>query len=136
MYRYLRAAGLLTFDGSLLPDSGVDQRIANRVRRGDQPFRVPATSRTRANRLLAGAQHSVARLAEAEAPADVYLGVMAMERQDVDLEALRRYLSEHAADFAISGLSTAWAKAVSLYDYYRYGPADSPEQDVGARSEA
>jgi hypothetical protein len=135
VYRYLRSAGLLDVSGSLSPEADVDSRIAKRVRLGLQPFLVPATSRTRANRLTANAQSDLTKLAEGEAPADVYLGVSAMLRDDLDLEYLRSYLNERADDFAVQGLSTAWAKAVSLYDYYRYGPVGGTLSDAGASYE-
>jgi hypothetical protein len=121
IYRYLRSAGLLRDDGTLLPDANVERRVGTRVAQGKEPFKVPAASRTRAGRLTATAGNDFGQLAAGSEPADVCLGATAIPRDQLDLESLREYLLEHADSFRVTGLSTGWAKAVCLYDYYRYG---------------
>lgn len=120
VFRYLRGAGLLRDDGSLLPDAGVDERVAARATCRAEPFVVPQNSRPKAGRVVAAAAGDFGRMLTDQPPADALLGVTAWPRETLDLEALRSYLVDRSDSFG-TPLSTAWAKAVCLYDYYRYG---------------
>jgi hypothetical protein len=130
VYRYLRSAGLLRDDGTPLPDAQVDSRIAKRVSRGLDPFNVPKQLHNKADRLLEGCSVDFEALLAGTPLPDVLLAVTAFPRERVDVGSLRRYLIEHADAFSVPGLSTAWAKAVCLYDYYRFGAVDLPATDT------
>lgn len=120
VFRYLRGAGLLRDDGTLLPDATVDERLAGRVARGAAPFAVPQNSRPKADRVVAAAGGDFQRMLADQPAADALLGVTAWPRETMDLEALRSYLLDRSDLFG-TPLSTAWAKAACCYDYYRYG---------------
>jgi hypothetical protein len=120
VFRYLRGAGLLRDDGTLLPDATVDERLARRVARGAAPFAVPQNSRPKADRVVAAAGGDFQRMLADQPAADALLGVTAWPRETMDLEALRSYLVDRSDLFG-TPLSTAWAKAACCYDYYRYG---------------
>jgi hypothetical protein len=120
LFRYLRKANLLNKDGTLKAKADVHSKIRERVSRGAYPFRVFAGSTGRAGRLVNDSGDNFATLADAESVADVLLATLALSRQGLDLEALRKYLQTHSSAF-VGSTSTAWAKAVCLYDYLRFG---------------
>jgi hypothetical protein len=127
VYRYLRGAGLLRDDGTLLPDADVDTRIKTRVGNGMTPFRVHAQQINRARRLLAEADEpTVAALIQEYERLDVLLAVGVMNREDIDMEAFREFLAANSDMVNRDAQTTAWAKAVCLYDYYRYGVVAAP----------
>jgi len=120
VFRYVRGAGLLRDDGTLLPDADVDERVAKRVALATRPFTVPQLAEPRAKRIVAAAGGDFGRLLADRTSADALLGVTAWPDDKLDLDALRVYLAEQSGLFG-SPLSSAWAKAVCLYDYRRYG---------------
>jgi hypothetical protein len=52
---------------------------------------------------------------------EVLLGVLALSRDKIDLDHLRDYLDVHRDAYQQKSTVTAWAKAVCLYDYHRFG---------------
>lgn len=119
LFRYLREVNLLNKDGSLRANAEVHSKIRDRVGRAD-PFRVHAGSTGRAQRLVDNAGNEFSVLAANESLPDVLLATLAFPRKSLDLNALREYLQANVAAFQ-GNTTTAWAKAVCLYDYYRYG---------------
>ncbi len=124
VFRYLRGAGMLRDDGTLLADAAVDGRVAARAALGAKPFAVPNASQPKAKKVVAAARGDFAKMLKDQPAGDALLGVTYWPRETLDLEALRAYLLEQSVLFGTQ-LSTAWAKAVCLYDYYRYGLVDS-----------
>jgi hypothetical protein len=121
LFRYLREASLLSKDGALKANVSVHAKIQERVSHGADPFRVFAGSGRRAARLVKDSGDNFATLADAEPVPDVLLATLALSRKGLDLEALRKYLQTHSSAF-VGSTSTAWAKAVCMYDYLRFGP--------------
>lgn len=120
LFRYLRDVNLLNKDGSLRANADVHPKIRERVARGADPFRVHLGSAGRARRLVEDSGSDFSELAANEPLPDVLLATLALPRKSLDLAALREYLQAKAAAFQ-GNTSTAWAKAVCLYDYYSYG---------------
>ena len=123
IYRYLRSAGLLNDDGALLADDDVDSKIAQRVKLGIKAFGVNPSSEKRANSLVDAAGNNFGKLIELNPVQDVLMAVSAVSRSGLELEQLRQYLVENEDAFH-TNMSTLWAKAVCLYDYYRFGAID------------
>ncbi|MFL6164287.1 MAG: SIR2 family protein [Jatrophihabitantaceae bacterium] len=119
VFRYLREAGRLRDDGSLAPGVTVDQRIADRVAKGRDKFKPGSQFKAKAERLLEAASCDFEALASDNPLPDVLLAVLALPEPELDLDALRTYLLEHVDAFT-GGQSSAWAKAVCLYDYLRF----------------
>jgi len=69
---------------------------------------------------VTAADEDFAKLTGVAEPADVLLALLALPRAGIDLDELRSYLVEHADEFH-GPHTTAWAKAVCLYDYYHFG---------------
>lgn len=127
VYRYLRGAGLLRDDGTLLPDAAVDKNVRTRVARGKTPLKVHAQQVGRAERLLTAAtEPSVAGITDQYERMDALIAIGVMERDSLDMEALREYLVANSDMLELTAQSSAWAKAVCMYDYYRYGLVASP----------
>lgn len=120
VFRYLRGAGLLRDDGTVLPTAEVDTRVAKRVALPTKPFAVPQQSEARARRIVAAAGGNFSRLLADQTTADALLGITAWPDDKLDLDPLRVFLAEQSCLFG-TPLSSAWAKAVCLYDYRRYG---------------
>ena len=119
LYRYLRGAGLLNDDASLRADADVNAKVSARVGRG--PVHVFAQQVRRAGRLRDESGGNFETLATNHPLPDVLMAVLALPRAGVNVESLRAYLEANSAAFSVAATSTAWAKAVCLYDYYRYG---------------
>lgn len=119
IYRHLRGAGLLNDDGSLLATATVDPKTRARIARG--PVHAFAQQMRRAERIRDQVGGSFDNLAATQAEVDVFVTALVLARGDIDLEAFRRFLQAHAAAFDVAATSTHWAKAVCLYDFYKYG---------------
>jgi hypothetical protein len=124
VYRYLRQAGFLLDDGTIENESSVDAKVAQRASRGAAPYGAPAQSRGRGNRLVAASGGTLEGLIAESPIQDVLLALSLVSRGDMELETLRKYLVEHEDAFHTAALSSVWAKAVCLYDYYRFGAID------------
>ena len=120
IYRYLRAANLLTAEGTLLSNAAVDPRIATRVGKGVDPFGVGTGTVRRAIRVVDESGSQFAAIAEDNEPQDVLLALLALPVEMWPFDEIRQWLWEQR-DLFVGRLSTAWAKAVCLYDYYRFG---------------
>ena len=135
VFRYLRQAGLLRDDGTLLPGVEVDSRVAVRMARNMAGFTVPETSMSRVSRLLSAAGGDLSTLMTSETAPDVLLAVLAWAPESLDLEQLRNYLQAHAP-LVHSPTGSAWAKAVCMYDFYRYGVVGADAPPTRTRDEA
>lgn len=122
--RYLRESGLLRDDGSLVPDAGVDSRLAARVDQGRAEFHVYEGSLPRARRVMSEADGDFETMVAQVQPPDVLLGILMMPREDFPLELVREWLLQNAHLMDGPSTTTMWAKAVALYDYYKFGPLD------------
>jgi hypothetical protein len=120
MYRYLRLSGLLNDDGSLQSPGDVPAKVSQKVARGVTPFRPSAGALGQARRITDAVGRDLERLIAAQDRPHVLLAVTDLEREELDLDRLRGYLLENEDAFHTQE-STAWAKAVCLLDYYRYG---------------
>ena len=120
VYRYLRGANLLQDDGTLREDAQVDERIRERVARG-APHPLDGWFARRAATLIGDAGGDFEALTKQASVNDVLLAVLGFPPGGIDLDALRAFLEANTPSFAPGEVTTAWAKAVCLYDYRRYG---------------
>jgi hypothetical protein len=120
LFRYLREAGRLRDDGSLVPGVSVDTKVADRVKKKRDHLKPGVQPTRRANRLVQEADGKFKKLAAANNLADTLLGVLVVPSEGIKPEDLRAYLLEHADSFE-TNQSSAWSKAVCLYDYLRFG---------------
>jgi hypothetical protein len=118
IFRYLREAGRLRDDGSLVPDVTVGARVSERVEDIGARLSLGLQS-DRAGRLVSRAGGDFETLVQEFPPQETLLAVLAMPEESVSIDALRQYLLENQDTFG-TNLATAWAKAVCLYDYRRY----------------
>lgn len=125
MYRYLRGAGLLNTDGTLIQDASVDVVVAERVRPGLSRLQPPPAARDRCQRVLEEAGGTLSSLVEKEDLHDILAAAAMIPRAKVDLEDLRTFLEEHRAAVD-SGAASGWARLVCVYDYYAFGLAGGP----------
>jgi hypothetical protein len=122
IYRYLREAGLLDDQASLLPDADVDQRIAVRVGQGIQAFACSAADRGRAQRALEAVDGNPERLFAEQPLGDALAAVLLLQPEDLSFDSLARFLWSSRDVFENQHfLRTAWAKAVCFYDYHMFG---------------
>lgn len=119
VFRYLRAAGRLRDDGTLAPDADLDARVSNRVLEIQRGFAPPAQSAARSERIAREAGFQVERLAAEKNLVEALLGILSIPHDEIDLEALRSFLYENSDAFGTNN-STAWSKAVCLYDSLRF----------------
>ncbi|MBA2719661.1 MAG: SIR2 family protein [Chloroflexi bacterium] len=118
VFRYLRDVGLLADDGTLRPDANVDARVRERV--GRRPKPLNGWSARRAQTLIGNAGGDFETLTDQVPLKDVLLAVLGFPDDRLNLEALRVYLEANTPAFAPGVPTTAWAKAVCLYDYRMY----------------
>lgn len=122
IYRHLRGAGLLNGDGTLQTVAVVDPKVRARVARG----RVQAYAQQlhKAERLRDEAGGDFDTLAATQSVPDVLSTVLILPRTGINLDSFRAFLETNAAAFDAPATTTAWAKAVCLYDFYMYGDID------------
>jgi hypothetical protein len=120
VYLYLREAGLLQDDGTLRADAQVADRVRERVARG-APQPLEGWFERRAATLIEAAGGDFESLTRQASVNDVLLAVLGFPPGGIDLDALRAFLEANAPAFAPGEVTTAWAKAVCLYDYRRHG---------------
>lgn len=120
VFRYLRAAGRLRDDGSLVPGASVDSRLSDRAKAKRDQLKPGRQFSAKANRLVADAGNQFKQLAARNTLADTLLGVLALPPEGIKLAELRKYLQDNADAFE-GNQSTAWSKAVCLYDYLQFG---------------
>jgi hypothetical protein len=119
IFRHLRGAGLLNEDGTLTTVAVVDAKVRARVARGRvQPF---TQMLRKAERLRDEASGDFDTLAASQSVRDVLSTVLVLPRSGINLDALRAFLETNAAAFSAPATTTAWAKAVCLFDYFKYG---------------
>lgn len=121
IYRYLRGAELLNDDGTLRDGAVVDERIRYRAQPAGPLQPLTGWSQRRAAALVTESGGDFATLADQADDDDVLLAVLGFPPGQLDLATLRAYLEAKAPDFDGGVPTTAWAKAVCLYDYRRYG---------------
>lgn len=119
VFRYLREAGRLRDDGSLAPNVSVSDKVVDRVKKGRQPFMPARQQQARADRLAHDAGDQFETLAANNNLGDTLLGVLALPGSGIDLDNLAHYLQDHSRAYG-TNQSSAWAKAVCLYDYLRF----------------
>lgn len=119
VFRYLREAGRLRDDGSLAPNVDVASKIAEKVKKKGDDFKPHEQQKAKAKRLVAAADNKFKNLAAANNLADTLTGLLALPADGIKLDDLRQYLLEHSDAFD-GNQSTAWSRAVCLYDYLRY----------------
>lgn len=119
VFRYLREAGRLRDDGTIAPNAQLDERVSKRVAELQNGFAPPAQSVTRSERIAKEVGFDVGRLIEEKSLVDALLGILSFPDDQIELEVLRVFLLDQADAFGTSN-STAWAKAVCLYDCLRF----------------
>jgi hypothetical protein len=120
VYRYLQGAGMLTPEATLRDESSVSVGIAERVREGAARFKPSRSESGRASR-IAGEVSDFRELCRDHKLHDVLTSAQCLDRNQIDLDEFRDYLIKNAAVLDGSASSTAWAKAVCLYDFLRFG---------------
>lgn len=120
VFRYLRAAGRLRDDGSLAPGVTAAPKVAERVKKKRDEFKPHANLQSKADRLVAEADGKFKKLAADNNLADTLTGLLALPSNGIKLDDLREYLLANADAFE-TNQSTAWSRAVCLYDYLRFG---------------
>lgn len=119
VYRYLREAGRLRDDGAIAPSAALDDRVSRRVAEVQKGFTPPAQAVTRSQNIAEAVGLDFTRLVSEKTLSDALLGILSFPADQIDLEALRGFLLEQSDAFKTSN-STAWSKAVCLYDYRRF----------------
>lgn len=123
IFRYLREGGYLRQDGALKASTTVNDDVRERVRTARDRLQTPVSVRSRGERLLGEAGGSFTELSRSNTPVDTLQFLPLVPRSSVDLDELRGYLVTHEAfargDDAYA--SSAWCKAVCLYDFYQFG---------------
>lgn len=120
--KYLKAAGFLDANGALIRESELDPKLVKRIKQGAKPY-LPTDSQRKHAAAVAKAAGNFATLAKRPDVADVLTCIGALPADKVPAKALKAYLVKHQAS-QISGdtMTTAYAKAVCLYDRLLYGP--------------
>lgn len=122
MYRYLREAGYLDSGGHIKDDQDVPPKLLKRIQ--DTSNLRPSKSIMRKAKTLAKAHKSLGAMIQACAHDEVLTHFGALPHAAIDLDALKRFLIEHEAEYtgADDKLDSRFTKAVCLYDLLRYGP--------------
>lgn len=124
VFYFLRNSGFLDDSGRLLPDVSVDSRISARVENIESILQSPR-SVERANRSRAATYENFEHLAAVEEPTVAMTLALCLRPEQIDLDFLRRYLIDNRETTASGKPTTAWAKAVCLYDWLRFGRSRS-----------
>jgi hypothetical protein len=119
IFRYLREAGRLRDDGATAPGTDLDDRLSRRVAEVQKGFSPPAQSINRSQTAAQDVGFDVARLAAEKPLPDALLGILSFPHHEIDLDALRAFLADQSDAFNTNN-SSAWSKAVCLYDFVRY----------------
>jgi hypothetical protein len=127
VFKYLRQAGLLEDDGSLIAGAVVAPEIATRVTDHAKLIApVPRSYADKGDRLADEVgDFGVLVEAETEAPWHVLMYVTRLAASGQDAGALRDFLVSHRTEYFENGNATRrthWIKAVLLYDWLVYGP--------------
>jgi hypothetical protein len=141
IYRYLRSAGLLNPDGTLVDPAAVDDRVAARVAEGTSRLEPARQAATRAKRILRDAGGTLGDVLNKVALPDALLAIPVVPPETFSLEELRAFLEQHQ-DALDTALASSWAKAVCFYDFHAYArdtvtaPASTETTDSGQTEEA
>ncbi|MET4581592.1 hypothetical protein ABIE21_001082 [Conyzicola nivalis] len=118
VFRYLRGAGLLSDEGVVLENVDVPKSVRAKARLGIGPLRNKGYFGERAAKLWA--QHGdLKTLIETARLADTLLVIPNLMPEDVDLDLLKVFLTEHRNLLDEGKLtdSTQWVKCVCFYDF-------------------
>jgi hypothetical protein len=122
IYRYLRGAGYLNDDGSLVNADSVDPLVAERVSQGLSRLVAPEGIRARCERVLSEAGGTLAGLVAKEDLGDILSAATLLPHEEVDVEELRTFLDDHA-DAIDSTAASAWSRLVCVYDFHAHALA-------------
>lgn len=131
MYKYLRAAGMLDSDGELL-DAEVPKKVVNRAKARAKKLGVLPNYRAQAQKAVDEAK-TLNGLVEAYEPHIVLQYIPALPEEEIEPEALRRFLLKHQDMYETSGQSSQWVKIVCFYDWLRFGRQNKSRARRGPR---
>jgi hypothetical protein len=126
IYKYLRAAGLLTDDGQLIDGADVDEKVRARVLQGPKAFQPPNDYAARAQ-AAADAAGDFAGLVEAQNEGMVLMFLAKLDEGKIPPEELREFLLAHQESQFENGhalQAAQWAKGVCIYDWLVHGRAN------------
>jgi hypothetical protein len=136
LFRYLRAAGLLKDDGSVIDAAGVDARIADRVSSAETRLQPSGDwAKNRSAELVRQAGGDFSAVAASASVSECLLAILSLRPNEMESEAVRSYLQTSAPGEG-EVIPTAWSKAVCAYDYRKYGPAAGGVANANAGREA
>jgi hypothetical protein len=119
IFKYLREAGLLDQAGALIDSKSVDRKIANHVAQRAKRLGTTASWEKTAKAAIKTAP-SLDALIDQE-PQRSVLQFIPTLAEDLDAEALRRFLITCEDLCAVEFDRSQWIKMACLYDWLRYG---------------
>lgn len=131
MYKYLRAAGMLDSDGELL-DAEVPKKVVNRARARAKKLGVLPNYTAQAQKAVREVK-TLKGLIESYEPHVVLQYIPALPEEEIEPEALRRFLLKHQDMYETSGQVSQWVKIVCLYDWLRFGRQNKSKARRGPR---
>lgn len=131
MYKYLRAAGLLDPEGELL-EADVPKKIINRVKTRQKKLGVIDQNQAQAKKAVEEVK-TLRGLIENFEPHWVLQYIPALPEDEIEPEALRRFLIKHEDMYEHSQKRSQWVKIVCLYDWLRYGRQNKSKARRGPR---
>jgi hypothetical protein len=122
LFKYLRSGGFLDSEGRVKELDLLPPRVVARAEQAEERLRPPASMRRKAIR-IATEDDSLAQMIEKRPAAEVLAYFGALSREDIDLDVLVGFLrSIERTEVVDGGPSTAFAKAICIYDGLKYGP--------------
>lgn len=122
LFKYLRAGGFLDSEGRVKERDLLPPRVVARAEQAEERLRPPTSMRRKAIR-IATEDGNLAQMIEKRPAAEVLANFGALSSQQIDLDVLVGFLRsiEHT-EVAEGSPSTAFAKAICIYDALKYGP--------------
>lgn len=138
IYRYLRGAGYLADDGSLIESAAVPASVRARLRLGAKPMAPTVGYFANRAKRMRDAHPTLAELTQNAPLSDALLTIPSMKIAPEELEDLRVFLLAHAGllDSGKGSDANSWVKCVCYYDYLanRKSEAEAKPAPVKAAS--
>jgi SIR2-like domain len=132
IYKYLREAGLLDKEGSLLAEADIDKKVAAHIRTRAKRLGLLNTYR-RGGQKAAREQQTLGALIDAFDPHLVLQYIPALPEEEIDPEELRRFLIKTEDLYEQEPHRSQWIKMACLYDWLRYGRQNKSKARRGRR---